>query len=263
MGQTSDGDEVRRPGNKATRPGGVALQILMKAAERLRHSAHVFEPPYDPFRFAHLLNVSVDERPLKGMDGYVRVSGEQCVVVLNECAKPPRKRFTLAHELGHLMLMRHRRQGMPVNLTRYRASWVPPSDERDPLEERLCDAFAAELLMPASDVRSFWQQNIVTPQNVIRFSSLFQVSLQASANATARCGRSRVHISLWNTAPCMIMQWSTGAKLSSDEHDKLADAIESRQLKSDVYVQRLEDQLSVEIMPLRDSALLVGTLRRS
>ena len=61
------------------------------------------------------------------------------VITLNATHPASRRRFTLAHELGHIML-------------RHEASITADEDERERLE-READSFASELLMPKADAR--------------------------------------------------------------------------------------------------------------
>lgn len=74
-----------------------------------------------------------DEFPASGLDGVSMWAGHVPILLVNEQAPADRKRFTMAHELGHLVL---HRQGY---------------DETS--AEREADQFASELLMPAGQIR--------------------------------------------------------------------------------------------------------------
>lgn len=81
-----------------------------------------------------------------------------------------RKRFTIAHELGHLVLG-HARLGEKNK----RRDWIS-SLGVDP-EERDANLFAAEMLMPAPFVRkAFYHEKIATISDMAR---LFRVSEEA------------------------------------------------------------------------------------
>ena len=88
-----------------------------------------------------------------------------------ETAKwPPRRRFTIAHELGHWVL--HRANGKPAMCRaaqlaggRINTGALPADDSAEkaqrpplPIEEAEANAFAAALLLPAVDVRSEHQR---------------------------------------------------------------------------------------------------------
>ncbi len=76
--------------------------------------------------------------------GYVRV-GDTGVALVNGTADPGRRRFTLAHELGHHLLSDEYTPDVGLNSTR---------SER----ERLINAFAVHLLMPRASVQQRWEE---------------------------------------------------------------------------------------------------------
>jgi hypothetical protein len=81
--------------------------------------------------------MGVDEirhRPMP-IDGQLLAGPDEVVVELCSQRSPPRQRFTLAHELGHLWLTQNRAK-----------CGLPQFDWRE--EERFCDSFAAAVLMP-------------------------------------------------------------------------------------------------------------------
>ena len=97
-------------------------------------------PPYDPFRLADLLGVEVVARQELD-DARLVPAGDHARIEFNPERRPERVRFSVAHELGHLLFedfaerVRHR-----------------TTEEREPNEwqlEMLCNVAAAELLMPA------------------------------------------------------------------------------------------------------------------
>ncbi|MCM1221549.1 MAG: ImmA/IrrE family metallo-endopeptidase [Lachnospiraceae bacterium] len=85
--------------------------------------------------------------------GNENVSGavlyESNTIVLNPKESLKRRRFTLAHELGHIVL-RHQAQGRSIDM---RNDILAPA--RDSLEWD-ANEFAAELLMPAEDFKQIW-----------------------------------------------------------------------------------------------------------
>jgi hypothetical protein len=75
-------------------------------------------------------------------DGELRiVKGRQTVFIRTD-QNPRRESFTLAHELGHASLH----------------TIAPNLNQSDPGVERLCNLFAAEILMPTSFVRAVWRK---------------------------------------------------------------------------------------------------------
>ena len=72
--------------------------------------------------------------------GHLLRTAKRWYVVTNTRNPIERQRFTAAHEIGEYLLIQHyERQGK-----------TPPSNEHT---ERFCDAFAANLLMPAEMIR--------------------------------------------------------------------------------------------------------------
>src|SRR5438105_3124100 len=65
-------------------------------------------------------------------DGELRLVSGKPVIFLRETADASRRAFTVAHELGHAALF----------------SLEPSLEQKNPDVERLCNLFAAELLMP-------------------------------------------------------------------------------------------------------------------
>lgn len=87
------------------------------------------------------LGIDVIVVPLHG-DGYSCRIADRDVIILGATEKWFRSHFTLAHELGHLL-----------------AGKLPDADGDRQSEENDANAFAAELLMPAQQMRAWdWQE---------------------------------------------------------------------------------------------------------
>src|SRR5712664_1086427 len=67
--------------------------------------------PYDPFLLAAHLGVPVNEVDLNGIDGYVESHGNNYCVFLSSRGSRVRRRFTLSHELAHVIFMQTARRG--------------------------------------------------------------------------------------------------------------------------------------------------------
>ena len=93
-----------------------------------------------------LLGLSVREVPLDGVSGLLYPSERAVYVNANDT--PARRRFTLAHEVGHWICQVHEGRGAPVMC---RAEDIAPGADR--ALEREANVFAAELLMPEDAVR--------------------------------------------------------------------------------------------------------------
>lgn len=102
-------------------------------------------------------------------EGAISLTADHEIVIsINSLSHPLRQRFTLAHEIGHLMLwgVLRKKTGCGV--------------DRD--LERASDAVAAELLLPKQEVLSF-ARTLVSPSpgNLRLVSRKFEVSLQSAA----------------------------------------------------------------------------------
>jgi Zn-dependent peptidase ImmA (M78 family) len=125
---------VSRPiAKRSTAPGGQA-----SAARALvqPHTAMITAPPTDLDDIAKRLGVREVISAEIHADGELRRRGDRYTIVVSSNQGAARRRFTLAHELAHVIVKRSRSQ---------------TASGRE--LERLCDDMAAELLMPASMFR--------------------------------------------------------------------------------------------------------------
>lgn len=109
---------------------------------------------------------------------------QQNIIGLNSSHSGTRQRFTLAHELGHILLHKHEAGGLHVDEQdiRFRFRDQLSSDGSD-TREREANAFAAELLMPKAFLER--EQTLhgglsVTNESVIRaIARKYGVSIHA------------------------------------------------------------------------------------
>ena len=96
-------------------------------------------PPIDVEELARRMGVGRIARRRMVEDGRLEHRpGAMTTILVNEAAHPMRQRFTIAHELGHML---YATPGTPITAQRK----APHFGD----EERFCDAFAAALLLPA------------------------------------------------------------------------------------------------------------------
>jgi len=120
-----------------------------RVAETILTRTQQEEPPFDLSRvFTARPDLRVVEDAIDG-DGYFLPLGRMgAEIVVNERAREQRKRFTIAHELGHWLLsqIQLKRDGSVNQPARVGATRV----------EEWCDRFAVELLMPERWIRSYF-----------------------------------------------------------------------------------------------------------
>jgi len=142
-------------------------------AYRLRERYHAHfggaELPVPVERIAEdLLGLAVTERDDLAVSGMLLPAERE--IYLNAEDVPARRRFTLAHEVGHWVCQCLEGKGAPVMC---RAEDV--SESADRTLEREANVFAAELLMPEPAVRAAWDGDA----DISGFVELFAVSREA------------------------------------------------------------------------------------
>ncbi len=128
----------------------------------------------DPKLFAECIDLKVAIRPLPGFDGCLLRFGDFGTIMCNsESHHPVRRRFTIAHELGHWFLHPDQSQDFLLteeNVARHKAS---------PMEAE-ANAFAGSLLMP----RKWFGQHVrgadplIAP--ILKAADTFDVSVMAA-----------------------------------------------------------------------------------
>jgi hypothetical protein len=129
------------------------------------------EPPVDVYELARRIGAETVEEPSLQEDGRVEDGHRTTIILLRGGNKESRSRFTLAHELGHLVL----------------ANPDVLQLARDALEverfdvERMCNVFAAELLMPRWWVRDRFADRQERLAAIDDLASSSEVSFSAAA----------------------------------------------------------------------------------
>lgn len=113
------------------------------------------EAPADLAKVAGKLGIEVHDREfVEEVDGlYLRLPGAPPLIAINCLYVKPlvRKRFTLAHEIGHHLLSRK------ISPNK-RLFFFDTSKTQRTMMEHACDRFAALLLMPENLVRQFYDE---------------------------------------------------------------------------------------------------------
>lgn len=120
------------------------------------------KPPVDLNVVAGRLGIRVEERQfVEEIDGlYIRLPGMPPIIAINNSYLKPlvRRRFTLAHEIGHHLL------GRRVSADERLFFFDTPKTQRT-LVERACDRFAVSLLMPEELVRHYYSELSYNSEN--------------------------------------------------------------------------------------------------
>jgi len=131
---------------------GSAESAMITACGLLRQQAGEITPPIGLHRILRICMARKREAPIDSA-GRLEMDGGRFVIVVRAGSSWRRQRFTVAHEIGHILLLRAFRRS-PAQLARLREpeTWAVIED--------LCDLAAAELLVPRDD---FAEQIETTP----------------------------------------------------------------------------------------------------
>lgn len=146
--------------------------------------------PFDVEAAAESLDLSVVEQDLEGsVSAMLVVKDGHGVIGVNTNHHPNRRRFSVAHEIGHYLLHRDSASvfvdAAPVF---FRDDNTSAGTEQQEVE---ANTFAAELLMPAATLRERLEQQAVDPYDdaaVHRLARAFGVSTQALTIKLVRRG---------------------------------------------------------------------------
>lgn len=144
------------------------------AAQELLSAMRATAPPIDAERAAELCGARVVRHRFSSdaLSGFLVALEDGAMIAVNHSHHPVRQRFTLAHELGHLVMGHF--ADYHLDLASSVDSGEPPG--YDWRHERLANTFAANLLMPAGLVRADYLSDNFTPE---RLATRYRVSREA------------------------------------------------------------------------------------
>ncbi len=126
-------------------------------------------PPVDVENLARAMGIDSIMNATMIEDGRLEQDGRSAVIYLRDGLPESRRRFTIAHELGHRLLLHPR-----APAERYRRRLIGDS------EERLCDDIAAAILLPRRWVAAHFGQAPHTLNTIRRLSGYTNTSMSAS-----------------------------------------------------------------------------------
>lgn len=158
------------------------VAIEQEAMEALRRH-NLVSVPVDVVSLANKEGIKVHNAKFnsEGLSGLIAKRGDISTILVDHDESPYRKRFTIAHELGHHFLHLQHEDGefidRKLDLLRqtFDESEVEPIADRRP--EIQANQFAAALLMPADLLKQEWE----TSQDVEEIARKFNVSQEALA----------------------------------------------------------------------------------
>lgn len=148
------------------------IQLATTKAKELIKANFVIEPPVDVYVIAQNSGLRIVEEPfpddIADVSGFIDLSDDKAVMYINANDAPNRRKFTVAHELGHWILHKEQIKADPQKTVLFRVALGVANN--DPFEKE-ANAFAAELLVPMELFQA--QEN---DKSVAELAELFQVS---------------------------------------------------------------------------------------
>lgn len=156
--------------HSANEAGKQARAVLVKTG--------LTNPPIPVEEIARLHGILVKHLPLDDeMSGMSFIKDGVSVIVVNSGHHPNRQRFTIAHELGHHILHAdYLRDNVHVDKVIFRNS---KSSDGTQIKEIEANAFAAELLMPASKLKQYVHLDFNDEAMIAAIARVFRVSTAA------------------------------------------------------------------------------------
>jgi uncharacterized protein DUF955 len=216
-------------------------------AERLLQELGITEPnEIDVNAIAFHTGACVRHRALEGCEARIIGTGARAIITVNSASNYHRKRFSIAHELGHWH--HHRGQCLVCRADEYR-----PRDGLSP--ERIADSYAADLLMPNYLFRPLaWQHAKLTFKAVSALAETFSTSQTATAIRFVESDHTPALLIChgsngrkWFTrAPCVPTKWFPQDNLSAESFafgvlfgQRPDDAV-PRRIRADAWFDRRE-----------------------
>lgn len=156
------------------------FNYLEEKAERLLVCYNLFKPNFDIKKLAKLLKINLKEEYLgDDVSGFFVLTDTDSIITSNKNDGKERKRFTIAHEIGHFIL-HSKEQPIFIDKTPQVMFRNSSSSTGEDFKEREANAFAASLLMPKKLIE---HEILNTPNDfdlaIIYLAKKFGVSQQA------------------------------------------------------------------------------------
>jgi len=133
---------------------------------------NITQPVVDVIYVSNEFGVNVEEveMPEKYRDVAGFYDANKKTIYISKNDPPERKQFSIAHELGHIILG-HRNYEVLFR--------VPHKEALYPKEEREANSFAAHLLMPDFMIKEYLKKYNLTKNDYIRMAKIFGVPVIA------------------------------------------------------------------------------------
>lgn len=138
------------------------------------------KPPVNLKNIMNSLSIKFEEKDYEGqLSGAAIFNGSDMIVTVSSKEPESRKRFTIAHEIGHLLL--HADQALNIDIKPVTLNRDLSSTTGESWREVEANYFAASLLMPKEDVKSHFGKWSELEEDVRlkKLAQRYEVSMQA------------------------------------------------------------------------------------
>lgn len=175
---------------------GVRQKAIRARVNEILAKNGISAAPVDVEAIAKALGAEIRRKPTeKAISGFMLRDRERTIIGVNENHSRTRQRFTIAHEIGHLLL----HESEKLHIDEYAPGYSlfrrdPKSSDGTDVIEREANFFAAELLMPQSflekDTAGHSVVDLLDPdERVLRdLAKKYRVSVQALTFRLANLG---------------------------------------------------------------------------
>lgn len=145
-------------------------------------------------------NLFYQEKPLKAALGFLQRSKTHGTVIVSDSViYPQRKRFIIAHELGHWYLHED------IEFFKCKPEFFRQWNKKTVVIEKEANIFASEFLMPTIPFKALCKGHALTKEFIIQLAERFNVSITASALRFADIGSEDVMVVYSSDR---IVQWA-------------------------------------------------------
>lgn len=162
-------------------------EIEEKASTILKQHG-LFSIPVDPVILANRAGIKVNNAVFsdENLSGILTKRDNETSILISQSESPYRKRFTIAHELGHLFLhLEGEGEFIDTKVDLFRDTESIPNAEDDRIRYEIqANMFASSLLMPETFVKEYYKEI----KDVSELARLFKVSEAAMSVRLTKLG---------------------------------------------------------------------------
>ena len=146
-------------------------------AKKILNSYGKISLPINVNEIAKINDISIEEVVVEGFEGILLAQNKNAIIGINKKIREPgRKRFTIAHELGHYHLPNHLTEQKSI----FQCTQQDVTNHKDGIENE-ANEFAVELLMPEELFKEKIRHKTLSYTTIADLAEQFQTSLTSTA----------------------------------------------------------------------------------